>query len=107
MDRAEGELMPAAARAGDNTSHGSPLSPTAGSTKVLIEGLPAWRAIVDNHICPNFDGPKAHVGGFVANGSSKVFIDGFPAARKDDQIIEKGGSANNISSGSLKVDIGG
>ena len=98
--------MPAAARAGDNTSHGTPLPPTAGSAKVLIEGKPAWRAVVDTHVCPKFDGPKAHVGGVVANGSSKVIIDGFPAARKDDQIIEIG-PANSILSGSQKVDIGG
>jgi uncharacterized Zn-binding protein involved in type VI secretion len=98
--------MPAAARAGDTTSHGTPLPPTAGSTKVLIEGLPAWRALIDTHICTLSDGPKAHVGGVVTKGSSKVFINGFPAARQGDQIIESG-PANSISVGSLKVNIGG
>jgi uncharacterized Zn-binding protein involved in type VI secretion len=98
--------MPAAARAGDNTSHGTPLPPTSGSSNVWIEGQPAWRALVDTHVCPLFDGPKAHVGGVVSKGSSKVFINGLPAARQGDQIIESG-PANSISGGSLKVDIGG
>jgi uncharacterized Zn-binding protein involved in type VI secretion len=98
--------MPAAARAGDNTSHGSQLPPTSGSANVWIEGRPAWRALVDTHVCPLSDGAKAHVGGVVTKGSSKVFINGLPAARQGDQIIE-GGPANSISGGSLKVDIGG
>jgi|SRR5215813_3811629 len=99
--------MPAAARAGDNTSHGTPLPPTSGSSNVWIEGTPAWRAVVDTHTCPLSDGPKAHVGGSVMNGSSKVFINKFAAARQGDEIIEWGGQVNSISSGSLKVDIGG
>jgi uncharacterized Zn-binding protein involved in type VI secretion len=98
--------MPAAARAGDGTSHGTPLPPTSGSVNVWIEGRPAWRAVVDTHICPLSDGPKAHVGGVVTKGSSKVFINGFPAARQGDQIVEAG-PTNSISAGSQKVDIGG
>jgi hypothetical protein len=102
----KGEHMPAAARAGDATGHGASLPRTAGSSKVLIEGLPAWRALIDTHVCPLSDGPKAHVGGVVTKGSSKVFIDNFPAARQGDQIIESG-PANSISGGSPKVNIGG
>lgn len=98
--------MPPAARTGDTTSHGSPLPPPAGSLNVRIEGQPAWRALVDVHICPLSDGPKPHVGGTVLQGSTKVFINGFPAARQGDIIIESGPS-NSIAMGSFKVQIGG
>jgi uncharacterized Zn-binding protein involved in type VI secretion len=97
--------MPPAARVGDQTSHGTPLT-GAGSSNVFIEGLAAWRAVVDIHSCPSFDGPKPHVGGVVTRGSSKVFINNFPAARKDDTINEAG-PPNSIVKGSLKVNIGG
>ena len=97
--------MPPAARVGDQTSHGTPLTGT-GSSNVFIEGRPAWRAAVDIHICPLFDGPKAHVGGVVSRGSSTVFINNFPAARQGDTINEAG-SPNSIVMGSLKVNVGG
>lgn len=97
--------MPAAARVGDQTSHGTPLT-GAGSSSVFIEGRPAWRAIIDVHNCPSSDGPKAHVGGSVIKGSTKVFINKFPAARQGDTVVEAG-PPNSITAGSLKVDIGG
>jgi uncharacterized Zn-binding protein involved in type VI secretion len=37
--------MPFAARVGDTTGHGVPLSPGPGSPTVLIGGMPAWRAL--------------------------------------------------------------
>ena len=97
--------MPPAARVGDQTSHGTPLT-GIGSPNVFIEGLPAWRALVDFHTCPLSDGPKAHVGGVVSKGSSKVFINNFPAARQGDTINESG-PPNSIMMGSMKVNIGG
>ena len=98
--------MAAAARVGDQTSHGTPLGPGPGSLKVSIGGQPAWRAVVDTHTCPLQDGPKPHAGGVVLNGSSKVRIGGMPAARQGDSIVEAGPS-NSISVGSTKVQIGG
>ena len=98
--------MAAAARAGDMTSHGKPLGPGLGSPNVKIGGLPAWRALVDMHTCPLSDGNKPHVGGVVVNGSSKVSINGFPAARQRDLIVEVG-PTDSISQGCLKVQIGG
>ena len=44
--------MPPAARVGDTTSHGTPLSPGPGSFNVLIGGMPAWRTTSDAHACP-------------------------------------------------------
>ena len=44
--------MPPAARITDPTTHGMPLAPGPGSVNVLIGGLPAWRALIDQHACP-------------------------------------------------------
>ena len=95
-----------AARVGDPTSHGTPLGPGPGSVNVLISGLPAWRAGSDFHGCPLADGPKPHVGGVIALGSTTVLINSLPAARQGDQIVEVG-PPNAILSGTPTVLIGG
>jgi uncharacterized Zn-binding protein involved in type VI secretion len=80
-----------AARIGDQTSHGTPLAPGPGSLNVLIGGQPAWKATSDFHACPLIDPPgKPHVGGVVAVGSTSVLINGLPAARQGDQVVEAG-----------------
>ncbi|MFY2826019.1 PAAR domain-containing protein [Ruegeria sp. MALMAid1280] len=96
-----------AARLGDQTSHaGTPLGPGPGSVNVLIGGQPAWRAASDLHVCPLSDGPKPHVGGVVAVGSTTVLINNLPAARQGDQVIEAG-APNAILRGAPTVLIGG
>ena len=97
--------MPLAARVGDPTAHGTPLSPGPGCPTVLIGSMPAWRAGSDMHTCPLSDGPKPHVGGVVAMGSVTVLIGGMPAARQGDTISEAG-PPNTISMGCLTVIIG-
>ena len=92
-----------AARATDQTSHGIPLS-GPGSTNVLIGGLPAWR-MSDMHTCPLVTGTVPHVGGTVAMGSMTVMINGQPAVRQGDQIIEVG-PPNAIASGEMTVLLG-
>jgi uncharacterized Zn-binding protein involved in type VI secretion len=92
-----------AARLGDMTAHGTPLSPGPGSPNVLIGGMPAWRATIDFHVCPL--SPPAHVGGNVLVGSATVFINGAPAARMNDQILESG-PPNIIMLGEVTVLIG-
>jgi uncharacterized Zn-binding protein involved in type VI secretion len=69
---------------------------------VFIGGKPAWRAGVDFHACPLFNGPAPHVGGMVAMGSTTVFINGMPAARMGDMIMEPGGP-NSIALGEMTV----
>ena len=54
--------------------------------------------MADSHTCPLSDGPKPHVGGKVLKGSTKVFINNFPAARTGDVVTEVGPS-NPIMSG--------
>lgn len=102
--------MPAAARVGDMTSHGTPLTPVAPPTAppdVLIGGLPAWRATLDVHTCPLVNGVVPHVGGVVAVGSKTVLINKMPAARMGDSVVEGGGGPNSIVSGCPNVLIGG
>jgi len=94
-----------AARMGDQTSHGTPLSPGPGSTNVLIGGKPAWRVGVDFHTCPLVTGVVPHVGGMVAVGSMTVLINGLPAARQGDQVVEAG-PPNAIVLGEMTVLIG-
>jgi uncharacterized Zn-binding protein involved in type VI secretion len=96
--------MPAA-RPGDTTSHGTPLGPGPGLPTVLIAGQPAWRALADTHVCPLSDGPKPHVGGVVAMGSTTVMIGGLPAARQGDMVVEAG-APNAIMQGAPTVLIG-
>ena len=98
--------MPPAARLGDLTSHGTPLGPGPGSPTVYIGGSPAWCAEVDTHACPLVNGVQPHVGGVVTMGSLTVKIEGFPAARMGDTIMEAGGP-NAIAQGCLTVMIGG
>lgn len=94
-----------AARVGDPTSHGKPLSPGPGCPTVLIGGQPAWRALADFHVCPLSDGPKPHVGGVVAVGSMTVMIGGLPAARQGDMVVEVG-PPDSIAMGAPTVMIG-
>jgi uncharacterized Zn-binding protein involved in type VI secretion len=94
-----------AARVGDLTSHGTPLSPGPGSSTVTIEGRPAWRVGIDQHVCPLVSGIQPHVGGTVAVGSTTVFINGHPAARHGDLVIEPVGP-NTIATGAVTVMVG-
>ena len=96
--------MPPAARMGDPTSHGIPLSPGPGSPNVQIGGKPAWRATSDFHACPIVEVAKPHVGGVVLVGSSTVFINGLPAARQGDTVSET--TPSTIAAGCPTVMIG-
>ena len=94
-----------AARVGDMTAHGTPLPPIGGCRTVRIGGQFAWRCGVDVHTCPVTDGPKAHVGGTVARGSTTVRIGGLFAARQGDMVVEVG-PTNAIMAGAPTVSIG-
>jgi uncharacterized Zn-binding protein involved in type VI secretion len=98
--------MPPAARVGDLTAHGTPLGPGPGAINVLIGGQPAWRATSDVHACPLVTGVVPHASGTVLKGSLTVYINGLPAARQGDTLVEAG-PPNNIALGCLNVLIGG
>lgn len=95
--------MPPAARVFDQTAHGTPLT-GAGSQNVFVGGQPAWRA-ADFHSCPLSSGPVPHVGGTVQGGSTSVLINGLPAARQGDTLVENG-PPNTVVSGCPTVMIG-
>ncbi len=101
--------MPPAARVGDLTAHGTPLTPATppgGSLNVMIGNKPAWRATVDAHVCPLVTGTVPHTGGVVLVGSLSVLINGMAAARMNDKIVETG-PPNTIAAGCTSVMIGG
>jgi uncharacterized Zn-binding protein involved in type VI secretion len=108
-----------AARVGDSTMHGSPLTGPGCST-VLIGGRPAWR-IGDQHVCsipnsPPPTGPGTPHGpgittGFPDGAPGIVLIGGQPAARVGDMVTEPGAlvplpPANPIVMGEMTVLIG-
>lgn len=93
---------PFVARLGDPTVHGSVLGPGLGSPNVLVGGMPAFRAVVDTHLCP-LATPAPHGVGTVAVGAATVLVNGFPIARAGDVIAEAGGGPNPIAFGCLTV----
>jgi uncharacterized Zn-binding protein involved in type VI secretion len=99
-----GALM--AARVGDLTSHGSPLSPGIGSTNVLFGNMPAWRTEIDFHACPIVKGLIPDIGGVVMVGSPTVFINFMMACRISDMVVEIPGGPNAIAVGCPTVFIG-
>jgi uncharacterized Zn-binding protein involved in type VI secretion len=84
--------MPPAARVGDITMHGAPLSPGLGSTNVLIGGQPAWRAMIDQHACPLVSISGTDGVGSVLEGSPTVLINGQMACRQFDIVMEVPGA---------------
>ena len=67
--------------------------------------MPAWRVGIDFHTCPLVTVLVPHVGGTVAIGSMTVSINGLPAARQGDQVVEAG-PPNAIAMGEMTVLIG-
>ena len=102
--------MPPAARVTDSTVHGAPLAPGPGSATVLIGGMPAWRAMIDQHACPavSITGPDG--AGMVMMGSPTVLINNMMACRMGDIVVEipglAMGPANPIIMGEMTVMIG-
>jgi uncharacterized Zn-binding protein involved in type VI secretion len=102
--------VPPAARITDPTTHGMPLSPGPGSVDVLIGGLPAWRALIDQHACPAVSVTGADGVGRVMLGSPTVLINFAMACRMGDVVTEIPGLAlgpvNPIIMGEPTVMIG-
>jgi uncharacterized Zn-binding protein involved in type VI secretion len=77
---------------------------------VLIGGLPAWRAIIDQHACPAVSISGADGIGCVLLGSPTVLINNMMACRLGDIVVEKPGLAmgpvNPIVMGEPTVIIG-
>ena len=69
--------MPPALTLGDMTAHGTPLAPGPGG-KCFYRGKTRLACISEYHTCPLVDVLKPHVGGVVAMGNTRVFINGLP-----------------------------
>jgi len=99
-----------AARITDLTTHGSPLLPGPGSLNTLIGSLPAWRTLIDQHVCPAASITGADGVGSVIVGSPTVWINNQMACRIQDIVVEKPGLAmgpvNPILLGCMTVLIG-
>lgn len=59
----------------------------------MIGGLPAWRAIIDQHACPAVSVSGADGVGSVLMGSPTVMINGMMACRQLDIVVEVPGLA--------------
>ena len=95
-----------AARVLDMTSHGSPLMPGIGSINVIIGDMPAWRTLMDFHMCPIVKGVVPDVGGMVMMGSPTVLINDMMSCRMTDMVVEIPGGPNPILLGCMTVLIG-
>jgi|GEM_PF-471233 len=95
---------PMAARVGDLTAHLAPLAPGPGSPNVFIGGMPAWRIGLDMHVCPAPGVP--HGPGPTSPGALTVLINGAPAARASDFVVEPTGGPDVITLGCPTVLIG-
>jgi len=119
-----------AARLTDPVAHPTPpvLTGGPGSSDVMIGGLPAWRgvptagaaslaadiadggnvgeAIASHGGTADLHGCVLHGPGVVIDGSATVLINGLPAARMGDTILEPAGPPNKIVMGFPKVIIG-
>jgi uncharacterized Zn-binding protein involved in type VI secretion len=96
---------PGAAHLGSFVAHGGVLAPGIGSQDVFVEGAPAWRALIDSHFC-TAPGPTHGCGTVVTPTQTGVLVNGFPATRAGDAIVEAPGGVNMIVVGSQTVFIG-
>jgi uncharacterized Zn-binding protein involved in type VI secretion len=93
-----------AARIADPTTHATPTAPGPGAPTVLIEGRPAWRTMLDTHVCPMPSTPP-HGPEKIYLGSTTVLINDQMACRMGD-ILQGMGPPNFVEMGSATVLIG-
>lgn len=63
--------------------------------------------VTSQHICPQSDGPKPHVGGAIIAGSPDVFVEKKPISRQGDQLVCVSPAPNSIAAGSPTVFVNG
>jgi uncharacterized Zn-binding protein involved in type VI secretion len=96
--------VPFAARLLDPMVHGGVAFPGPGSPDVLIGGLPALR-MIDQIACP-MQAPIPHTPSVFVPSIQQVFINGLPALRAGDFMVEGLGGPNPIVTGCPTVIIG-
>jgi uncharacterized Zn-binding protein involved in type VI secretion len=78
----------------------------AAAAAAASAAFAAVASMVDMHNCPTPCPIPPHGPGVVTQASTTVFIDGLPAARQGDNVIEACGGSDAISKGDATVDIG-
>jgi len=96
---------------------GTPGAPAAYAAEQTVKGVvsavmgqalsaAASASGADIHICATPTALPPHGPGVVLNASTTVFINGLPAVRTQDQVIEAAGPPNSILIGCVNVFIG-
>jgi len=107
-----------AAEAATVAAAGTPGAPAAYAAEQTVKGVvgavmgqaisaAAAACGADIHFCATPTALPPHGPGVVLNGSTTVFINGLPAARTQDQVMEAAGPPNQIQIGCVNVFIGG
>lgn len=78
----------------------------AAAGSAMSAAIAAIAGMTDTHTCPLCT-PIPHGAGVVTRGSASVFINGLPAARQLDNLIEAAGGSDPIAVGCPTVNIGG
>lgn len=78
----------------------------AAAAAAASAAMAAVAGMTDTHICPNPCPIPPHGPGVVTKGSSTVLIDGLPAVRQDDKVVEACGGPDPIAKGCDTVLIG-
>jgi len=87
-----------------NTAYTEGIKATAAAAASAV--VSAMNGMADTHICPVPCPIPPHGPGMVTKGATNVMINGLPAARKGDNVMEACGGADPISVGLPTVDIG-
>lgn len=95
---------PRAARVGDPMLHGGVAGPGPGSATVFVGGRPALR-LGDAHAC-TLTTPAPHGAGTFTSAYDRVHIEGRPAIRAGDFVLEPFGGPNPVVDGCPRVTIG-
>lgn len=79
----------------------------AATVAAMSSVFSSMAGVADMHTCTTPLPIPPHGPGFVVKGSSTVFINGLPAARQGDKVVEAAGPVNPIALGCATVNIGG
>ena len=105
-----------AAETATRLAAGTPGAPFAYSAEQTVKGvvsavmgqaISAGACGADVHVCATPSALPPHGPGVVINGSKTVTINGLPATRVQDEVMEAAGPPNKIQLGCFNVFIGG
>jgi uncharacterized Zn-binding protein involved in type VI secretion len=107
VQAAEAATKAAAGTPGAGAAYAAEQAAKASALASMSSAISGAAGGADIHACTTPSPAPPHGPGVVINGSSTVFINGLPAARQGDSILEPLGPMNKISMGCPTVNIGG